>query len=139
MHCRIFYCCSMITVIIIIVKFGSCMIEKSAFGDNSIGKPTYRGHTQITYSCVANDNCQNSVHVISVYEARSTEIKSVRSGSVTVRVSVSGEDTKPLILVLASYYPIRWSLSIPRGVVFDKVIVVRTNVSNQSFALTLSV
>lgn len=126
------------TVIIIIVKFGSCMIEKSAFGDNSIGKPTYRGRTQITYSCVANDNCLNSVHVISVYEARSTGF-SVRSGSVTVRVSVSGEDTKPLILVLASYYPIRWSLSIPRGVVFDKVIVVRTNASNQSFALTLSV
>ena len=106
------------------VKFGSCAIEKTARGDNSVGVPLYRGRTQITSSCVANDNCQNSVHVISVYEARSTGFR-VRSGSVSVRVSVTGEDTKPLILVLTSYYPIRWSLSIPSGVVFDKVIVVR--------------
>ena len=101
------------------------MIEKSAHGANSMGIATYRGRTQITYSCVANDNCRNSVHVISVYEARSTGF-AVRSGSVNVHVSVTGEDTKPLILVLTSYYPIRWSLNIPRGVVFDKLVLVRT-------------
>ena len=106
------------------VKFGSCSIEKTAHGDNSAAIPSYRGRTQITSSCVANDNCQNSVHVISVYEARSTGFN-VQSGSVSVRVSATGEDTKPLILVLTSYYPIRWSLNIPSGVVFDKVIVVR--------------
>lgn len=107
-----------------IVKFGSCAIEKTAHGDNSVGVPSYRGRTQITSSCIANDNCQNSVHVISVYEARSTGFN-VQSGSISVHVSVTGEDTKPLILVLTSYYPIRWSLNIPSGVVFDKVIVVR--------------
>ena len=109
------------------MKFGSCAIEKTARGDNSAGIPSYRGRTQITSSCVVSNrsNCQNSIHVISVYEARSTGFR-VQSGSVGVRVSATGEDTKPLILVLASYYPIRWSLSIPSGVVFDKVIVVRT-------------
>ena len=106
------------------VKFGSCAIEKTALGDNSAAIPSYRGHTQITSSCVASDNCQNSVHVISVYKAQSTGFR-VQSGSVSVHVSATGEDTKPLMLVLTSYNPIRWSISIPSGVVFDKVIVVR--------------
>ena len=113
----------MMTECISVVKVGSCRVEKTGDGANSAGIPSYQGRTQITYSCVANDNCQNSVHAISVYEARSIGF-SVRSGSVRVSVSVNGEDTKPLILVLTSYYPIRWSLSIPPGVVFDRVIVV---------------
>ena len=108
----------------IIVKFGSCIVHKSGHGDNSLGVPSYSGRTQITTSCVATDNCHNSVHVISMYEARSTGF-AVRAGSASVSVSVTGEDTRPLILVLTSYYPIRWSLSIPSGVVIDKIIVVR--------------
>ena len=67
-----------------------------------------------------------SVHVISMYEARSTGF-AVQAGSASVSLSVTGEDTRPLILVLTSYYPIRWSLSIPSGVVVDKVIVVRAS------------
>ena len=108
------------------VEFGSCSIEKTARGDNSAGKPFYQRHPQITYSCVANNNCQNSVHVISTYEAVSTGF-AVRSAPITVRITVSGdeEDTKPLILVLTSYYPVRWSLSIPQGVVIERLVVVR--------------
>ena len=111
----------------LLVRFGSCNIEKTARGDNSAGKPFYQQRPQITSSCVANDNCQYSVHAISMYEARSTGLFSVRSGSVAVRISVSGdeEDARPLILILTSYYPVRWSLSIPQGVVFEKVLVVR--------------
>ena len=107
-----------------VVNFGSCNVEKSATGENSAGVPTYRGRTQITSSCVASDNCQNSVHVISTYQSRTD----TRTGSVSLSLSFSGEDTKPLILVLTSYYAIRWTLSIPQGVTVDKVIVVSNNV-----------
>ena len=49
-----------------------------------------------------------------------------------MHVSVRGEDDKPLILVLTSYYPINWRLSIPDSVVFDKIILVSlVNVSVQ--------
>ena len=111
---------------VFIAKFGSCNVEKTAYGDNSAGKPFYQQRPQITYSCVANDNCQNSVHVISTYEAVSTGFN-VRSAPITLTVSVNGDeaDTRPLILVLTSYYPVRWSLSIPQGVVFERLIVVR--------------
>lgn len=115
----------------VVVKFGSCNVEKSASGENSAGLPTYKGRTQITSSCVATDNCQNSVHVISTYEGRSdNSLFSIRTGSVSLRLSVTGEDTKPLILVLTSYYPIRWNLIIPPGVVFDKLIVVSDSLKN---------
>ena len=107
-----------------LAKYGSCRVEKTFDGENSAGIPSYQGRTQITYSCVANDNCVNSVHAISVYEARRTGGFSVQPGTLRLRVTVSGEDTKPLILILTSYYPIRWSLSIPQGVVVDTVIVV---------------
>jgi hypothetical protein len=111
--------------ILSLVKVGSCNVEKSVNGENSAGLPTYEGRTQITSSCVATDNCQNSVHVISTYEAVSgNSLFSTPTGSIRVRLSVSGNDTKPLILILTSYYPIRWTLSIPPGVVFDKVLVV---------------
>ena len=106
-------------------KVGSCHVEKSAIAENSLGVPTYKGCTQITSSCVASDNCQNSVHVISTHGVRTSGGRfSTLGGSVNVRLSVTGEDTKPLILVFTSYYPIRWTLTIPTGVVVDKIIVV---------------
>ena len=108
------------------VEFGSCIVEKSAFGANSAGVPTYRGLTQITSSCIANDNCRNSVHVISTYKTHLQHPGAViRPETVDVHISVTGEDDKPLTLVLTSYYPIMWRLNIPDGVVFDKIILVR--------------
>lgn len=112
-----------IMCVLSIVKYGSCHIEKTFNGENSAGMPLLGGRTQITYSCTAKDNCLNSVHAISVYEARSTGF-SVQAGTVQLSVSVTGEDAKPLILILTSYFPIRWFLSIPQGVVLDRVIVV---------------
>ena len=67
------------------------------------------------------------MHVISVYEARSDHSFGYHpTGLASVRVTVSGDqsDTRPLILVLASYEPIRWSISTPQGVNFEKIIVV---------------
>ena len=115
------------------VKFGSCAIEKSTFGDNLAGVPAYRGHTQITSSCVANNNCHNSVHVISTYKTHLQHPgAAIRPGTVDVHISVRDEDDKPLILVLTSYYPINWRLNIPDSVVFDKIILVSlVNVSVQ--------
>jgi hypothetical protein len=42
-----------------------------------------------------------------------------------VHISVTGEDDKPLILVLTSFYPINWRLNVPDTVIFDKIILVR--------------
>ena len=89
--------------------------------------PSYSGSVQSTRSCTANDNCNYSVHAISVHEARSDYSFGYHpSGSASVRVTVEGDqnDTRPLILVLASYEPIRWSLSVSQGVNFEKIIVV---------------
>ena len=110
---------------IVTVKFGSCIVEKSAFGDISAGIPTFREETQITSSCVANDNCHNSVHIISTYKTHLQHPgATIQPGTVNMHISVSGKDDKPLILVLTSYYPIKWRLSIPDEVVFDKIILV---------------
>ena len=48
-----------------------------------------------------------------------------------MQVSVTGseDDDKPLILVLTSYYPIKWRLNIPDRIVFDKIILVRDSVT----------
>ena len=119
-----------LTLLYYAVKFGSCTIEKSTFGDNSAGVPAYRGHTQITSSCVASDNCRNSVHVISTYKTHLQHPgATIRPETVEVHVSVTGDDDKPLILVLTSYYPINWRLNIPDSVVFDKIILVRDKLS----------
>ena len=99
-----------------VVEFGSCSTEKSAFGDDSAGVPAFKEQTQITSSCVANDNCRNSVHVISMYKTHLQHPGAkIRPGTVDVYVSVTGseDDDKPLILVLTSYYPIKWRLNIP--------------------------
>ena len=91
----------------------------------------YRGHPQITSSCVANDNCHNSVHVISMYKTHlQNPGAAIRPGTINVHISVTGEDDKLLILILTSYYPIQWRLNIPNGVVFDKVIVVSIPIKN---------
>ena len=74
---------------------------------------------------MANDNCHNSVHVISTYKTHLQHPGVViRPETVAVHISVTDDDDKPLILVLTSHYPIKWRLNVPNGVVFDKVIVV---------------
>ena len=101
-------------------------METSSSTGNAVAVPSYRGSVQSTRSCTANDNCNYSVHVISVYEARSRGFRDHAPGSASVRVTVSGDrsDTRPLILVLASYEPIRWSISVPQGVNLETLIVV---------------
>ena len=104
-------------------------MEISSSAGNAAAVPSYRGSVQSTRSCTANDNCNYSVHVISVYEARNRGFRDHAPGSASVHVTVSGDqsDTRPLILVLASYEPISWSISMPQGVTFEKILVVSSS------------
>ena len=106
-------------------------METSSSAGNAAAVPSYQGSVQSTRSCTANDNCNSSVHVISVYEARSDHRGGYYhpTGSASVRVTVSEDqnDTRPLILVLASYEPISWLISMPQGVTFEKIIVVSSS------------
>ena len=105
-------------------RVGSCHIEKEA--GNSVGRPTFDGESQTTYSCVANDNCNYDVHVISNYEGNGQHgFGRIRTtGNTQVNIRSSGESSRPLILVFVSYEPVIWRLSIPNGVVIDRAILV---------------
>ena len=98
-----------------------------------MGTPTYTGRAQTTYSCVANDNCNYDVHVIANYESNGhTGFRVHNTGNTGVNLRVTGTSTKPLILVFVSYEPVRWTLSIPSGVVIDRVILSSYYLDNSS-------
>ena len=104
--------------------FGSCHIGADV--NNSVGTPTYsrRGGLRAVYSCVANDNCNYDVHVVGCYESQ--YLSNRRLSSSYVSINVQGQSSKPLILVLLTYRPMRWSLGISSDVVIDTVILVST-------------
>ena len=102
---------------------GNCRITQGA--SVRVGTPTDSGSAQTTYSCVANDNCNYDVHVVSIYESdRYHGYRHTNTRDTRVNLRVTGTSTKPLVLVLVSYEPVRWTLSIPSGVVIDRVILV---------------
>ena len=77
---------------------------------------------------MAFDNCQYDAHVIGNYESsngRHGFFTDRVAGDTDVIVSVSGESPRPLILVLTSYEPVRWRLSVT-GVTIDRVILVNS-------------
>ena len=104
-------------------------METSSSAGNAAAVSSYQGSVQSTKSCAANNNCNSSVHAFSVYEARNRGFRDHAPGSASVRVTVSGDqsNTRPLILVLASYEPISWSISMPQGGIFEKIIVVSSS------------
>ena len=91
-----------------------------------MGTPTFEGKAQTTYSCVADENCNYDVHVISNYEGDYNHGFGpvTRAGTTNVQLRVSGEGSKPLILVFVSYEPVNWTLSIPQGVTIEKILLV---------------
>ena len=102
---------------------GNCRVSQGA--SVRVGTPTYSGSAQTTYNCVANDNCNYDVHVIANYESNGHHgFRIHNTGNTSVNLVVNGTSTKVLILVFVSYEPVRWSLSIPSGVVIDRVILV---------------
>jgi len=102
---------------------GSCHITQGA--SVRVGTPTYTGKSQTTYSCVANDNCNYDVHVIANYESNGhSGFRIHNTGNTNVNLAVTGTSSKPLILVFVSYEPVNWTLTIPTGVVIDRIILV---------------
>ncbi|CAI8043500.1 Sushi, von Willebrand factor type A, EGF and pentraxin domain-containing protein 1 [Geodia barretti] len=103
---------------------GSCLIKQDSA--SIVGTPTTDGDSETTYSCVASDNCNYEVHVIGNYESsngRHGFFTDRVAGDTDVIVSVSGESPRPLIIVLTSYEPVRWRLSVTSGVIIDRVIL----------------
>ena len=93
-----------------------------------MGTPTFEGQSQTTYGCVADENCDYDVHVISNYEGNGhTGFRIHNTGTTNVQLSVSGQGSKPLVLVFVSYEPVNWILDIPSGVVIEKVLLVGNN------------
>ena len=112
-------------VFIFLAHVSSCLIQKAS--NTSIGTPTTDGDPETTYSCVASDNCDYEVHVIGNYESsngRHGIYIQRQAGDTYVGLTVSGQSSRPLILVFASYEPVRWRVSVPRGVQINRVIVV---------------
>ena len=76
---------------------------------------------------MAFDNCNYDVHVIGNYESsngRHGVFVEREAGDTDVVLTVTGESPRPLILVLTSYEPVRWRLSVTSGVTIDRVILV---------------
>ena len=106
---------SILLLFLLLARIGDCHIEQSSQSPN-------------VYSCLVPDNLDVNydVHIISVYEASSNRFFGQHpTGTSNVRLFVSGEVVKPIILVLVSYEPIEWRLSIPSGVEIERVLLVR--------------
>ena len=102
---------------------GQCHIERDS--SSAVGTPTFEGRSQTTYSCVANENCDYDVYVISNYEGNGhTGFRIHNTGTTNVQLSVGGQSSKPLVLVFVSYEPVNGILNIPRRVTIDKVLLV---------------
>lgn len=100
---------------------GNCIVrENPPFALAKVSSLNYGYKLQ---SCVTNDNPNNEVHVIGVYE----------SGSYTVRILPRGETTKPLILVLVSYDPVTWRIDTSvhiDSIVYDVRVALLTCIEN---------
>ena len=114
-------------------KSGKCHIEQGS--STKVGTPTFEGASQTAYSCVANENCEYDVHVIGNYESNGRHGFGIErtAGTTNVNIVVSGtnQGTKPLILVFVSYEPVKWILSIPSGVVIERILLVKMLMFNK--------
>ena len=80
------------------------------------------------YSCLVPDNLNPNydVHILSVYKATSNRaFQTHPTGTSDVRLSLSREALKPIVLVLVSYEPVEWRLTVPSGVEIERVLLVR--------------
>ena len=83
---------------------------------------------------MAFDNCNYEVHVIGNYESsngRHGFYVEREAGDTDVVLIVTGESPLPLLLVLTSYEPVRWRLSVTSGVTIDRVILVSYATENR--------
>lgn len=91
-----------------------------------LAKPRYnRQPTQTIYSCNPPFSSPDyEVHVLSVYEVINTRPPS--AGNATVKIVIRARLNRPIILVLGSYEPVNWILSLPPRIIISKVILVST-------------
>ena len=109
-----------------LVISGECRIEQDS--SSAVGTPTFEGQSQTTYSCKADENCNYDVHVVSNYEGDYNHGFGpvTKSGRTNVHLRVTGQSSKPLVLVFVSYEPVNWILNIDfPGRVVSKVLLVR--------------
>ena len=121
--------CHCVFILFLVIN-GQCRIERGS--PSAVGTPTFNGQPQTTYSCVADENCNYDVHVIGNYEGNGhTGFRVHNTGNTDVNISISGQGTKPLVLVFVSYEPVNWILDIPSTVTIDKVLLVsKINMGN---------
>ena len=99
---------------IFLAQVGDCHVERSP-------------ESASVYSCLVPDNLNPNydVHILSVYEARSDHSFGYHpTGISNVRLSLSGVALKPIVLVLVSYEPVEWRLTVPSGVEIERVLLV---------------
>ncbi|XP_072013630.1 uncharacterized protein [Amphiura filiformis] len=105
---------------------GSCTITSDTV--NARATATYLGDDKPRYSCTPSDyNPRYNVHVISNFA--SNDPASSRHGQTAGDATVSlrkegGHDGRPIILLLVSHQPNRWTLDISKNVQLEKVILV---------------
>ena len=104
-----------------------CLIKKKP--GTYVGLPSTDGSPETTfYGCVSTaTNCEYDVHVIANYESSNGHhgpyIRRV-AGDTYVTININGQSSKPLILVFTSYEPVNWQLSLPSGVVLNRILLV---------------
>lgn len=93
-----------------------CKIEVNA--DTALAKPRYNsGHA--IYSCTpGNSSTQYEVHVLAMHETPG------RTGHATVNIISHGKSNRSIVLVLGSYQPVNWILSLPSNVSISKVVLI---------------
>ena len=92
--------------------------------DTALAKPRYNGGHAI-YSCTpGNSSTQYEVHVLAMHETPG------RTGHATVNIISHGKSNRSIVLVLGSYQPVNWILSLPSNVSISKVVLVSTRSHN---------
>ena len=104
-----------------------CLIKRSP--STYVGLPsTDRKPEKTYYGCVSGLlNCDYEVHVIANYESSNGHHGyGIRRKhlSTYVHFNINGQSSKPLVLVFTSYEPVNWRLSLPSGVVVNRILVV---------------
>ena len=113
-NCLVFYSCHA-------ARIGDCHITATSETSSSSSRK---------YSCIVPDNLNPNydVHILSVYEASSGHFFNYHpTGTSYVSLVVSGAVVKPIILVLVSYEPIEWRLSVRSRVEIERVLLVSFN------------
>lgn len=110
-----------------------CLIKESP--STYVGFPSTDGRPETTYYGCVSDlfNCDYEVHVISNYESSNTRhgigIETI-PGDIYVRLNISGQSSKPLILAFAAYEPANWRLYFANEDAVDKILVVSSGPIN---------